>query len=383
MQVSYTDGQESSESLLSAQTAAVANVNDAPVGAPFITGTVAEDQVLTADTTGISDDDGLGVLSYQWLRDGADIGGATSSTYTVTSADVGTRISVVVSYTDGQGGDESVTSAQTAVVADLNVAATAAATDGDNPVTTPVPIVDNPREVDIGNPADLAGPRIVPLDMEPSPFPVESYASLGGGGTVNKPEKGQKDQAAEAEVSAESDPASNQPSEEEGSPTRPPAGTEVASILASKESLPNMEMARAELPASFQKQTRPGQGLSIVMQASGYQHLRESLDAVKQEMTSHSRLSKVYLGSAVVSSIGLSVGYVVWVLRGGMLLASLLSSMPAWQFLDPLPILARKREDERSEDKESLESIVNKQPEEVDPRKKTAEGSPDAGGKRQ
>jgi len=66
-----------------------------------------------------------------------------------------------------------------------------------------------------------------------------------------------------------------------------------------------------------------------------------------------------------------------------MLLASLLSSMPAWQFLDPLPILARKREDERSEDRESLESIVNKQPEEVDPRKKTAEGSADAGVKRQ
>jgi hypothetical protein len=119
------------------------------------------------------------------------------------------------------------------------------------------------------------------------------------------------------------------------------------------------------------------------MQASGYQHLRESLDAVKQEMTSHSRLSKVYWGSAIVSSIGLSVGYVVWLLRGGMLLASLLSSMPAWQFLDPLPILARKKEDERSEDKESLESIVSKQPEEVDPRKKTAEGSPDAGVKRQ
>jgi len=206
---------------------------------------------------------------------------------------------------------------------------------------------------------------------------------LGGGDSVTEQKQTPNGEATEAEVSAESDSASNQPSDEEGSPTRPPAGTEVASILASKESLPNMEMARAELPASSEKQTQPGQGPSIVMQASGYQHLRESLDAVKQEMTSHSRLSKVYLGSAVVSSIGLSVGYVVWLLRGGMLLASFLSSMPAWQFLDPLPILARKREDERSEDKESLESIVNKQPEEVDPRKKTAEGSPDAGGKRQ
>jgi hypothetical protein len=44
----------------------------------------------------------------------------------------------------------------------------------------------------------------------------------------------------------------------------------------------------------------------------------------------------------------------VWLLRGGMLLASLLSSMPAWQFLDPLPILVRKKRDDPSEDKVSL-----------------------------
>ena len=41
------------------------NVNDTPAGVPVITGTVQEDQVLTADTSGISDDDGLGAFSYQ------------------------------------------------------------------------------------------------------------------------------------------------------------------------------------------------------------------------------------------------------------------------------------------------------------------------------
>ena len=119
-----------------------------------------------------------------------------------------------------------------------------------------------------------------------------------------------------------------------------------------------------------------------MMRASDYGHLRDSLDAVKQEITSDSRLSKVYLGSALVSSIGLSVGYVVWLLRGGMLLASLLSSMPAWQFLDPLPILARKKDDDHSDDNESLESIVDKQPQEANPNKKTAAASSDAEVKR-
>ena len=56
---------------------ALANVNDNAVGVPTITGTVQEDQILTADTVGISDADGLGAFSYQWLRSGAVIGAAS------------------------------------------------------------------------------------------------------------------------------------------------------------------------------------------------------------------------------------------------------------------------------------------------------------------
>ena len=99
----------------------VTNVNDAPVGVPTITGTVTEDQVLTADTSGISDNDGLGAFSYQWLRDGGAIVGATASTYTLGDNDVGTQISVEVTYTDGQGTSEGpLTSAQTAAVTNVN-----------------------------------------------------------------------------------------------------------------------------------------------------------------------------------------------------------------------------------------------------------------------
>ena len=96
-------------------------VNDAPAGLPVITGAVTEDQTLTADTSGISDTDGLGTFSYQWLRNGAAISGATASTYTLGDADVGTQISVEVSYTDGGGTNEGpLTSAQTASVANIN-----------------------------------------------------------------------------------------------------------------------------------------------------------------------------------------------------------------------------------------------------------------------
>ena len=88
--------------MTSAATAAVTNVNDAPSGAVTIGGTAAEDQVLTANTATLADADGLGTFSYQWLRDGVNIG-ADQDTYTLGDADVGDHIAVTVSYTDGHG----------------------------------------------------------------------------------------------------------------------------------------------------------------------------------------------------------------------------------------------------------------------------------------
>ncbi|MBL4731674.1 MAG: DUF4347 domain-containing protein, partial [Rhizobiaceae bacterium] len=122
VQVSFTDGDGTNEGpLTSAQTAAIVNVNDAPVGLPTISGTVTEDQTLTADTSGISDADGLGTFSYQWLRGGSTISGATASTYTLGDTDVGTLISVQVSYTDGEGTSEGpLTSTQTAAIVNVN-----------------------------------------------------------------------------------------------------------------------------------------------------------------------------------------------------------------------------------------------------------------------
>ncbi len=164
--------------------------------------------------------------------------------------------------------------------------------------------------------------------------------------------------------------------------SNPPIRPDFRSILLRKESLPNTEVARDELSTAVQKEDLRPEGSFRVMQAREYEYLRDSLDAVKQEMTSEIKLSKMYLGSAIVSSIGLSVGYVVWLLRGGMLLASLLSSMPAWRILDVLPILARKKKDDHSDDNESLESIVDKKPRQINLIKKTADASSNAEVKR-
>ena len=119
-------------------------------------------------------------------------------------------------------------------------------------------------------------------------------------------------------------------------------------------------------------------GVHNLISARAYLNMVNSLDAVKKEMDGDNQLNRVYLGSAIVSSIGLSVGYVVWLIRGGLLLSSLLSSLPAWQILDPLPILARKKDDDHSEDEESLESILDRKPPEPKPKKESADASSDA-----
>jgi hypothetical protein len=115
VKASYTDLLGTAESVTSSSTASVANVNDLPTGNVTISGTATQGQVLTASNT-LTDLDGLGTISYQWLSDGSVISGATGSTYTLTQAEVGKTVSVKGGYTDQLGTAESVTSSQTSVV---------------------------------------------------------------------------------------------------------------------------------------------------------------------------------------------------------------------------------------------------------------------------
>ena len=86
--------------------------NSPATGGPGITGMVQAGETLTATTDGIEDEDGLtgAVFAYQWVRSGADIEGAASSTYTVTGDDEGKPIQVRVTFTDDAGNAESLTS---------------------------------------------------------------------------------------------------------------------------------------------------------------------------------------------------------------------------------------------------------------------------------
>ena len=123
VRVSFTDDAENDEQITSAGTGAVAAAPPPPntpaTGLPTIAGTAQVGETLTADTTGITDGDGLdnAAFAYQWLGDDVEINGATASTYTLADADAGKAITVRVSFTDDAGNDEQLTSAGTGAVA--------------------------------------------------------------------------------------------------------------------------------------------------------------------------------------------------------------------------------------------------------------------------
>ena len=149
--VSFTDDAGNVESRPSAPTDAVAAApaqNSSATGAPSISGTAQVGQTLTADTSGIADEDGLtnAVFSYQWVADDEDIAGATGSSYTLTGDDEGKAITVTVSFTDAEGNPETLTSDPTGEVeAKPNTSATG------------VPTIDGTAQVGQTLTADTSG----------------------------------------------------------------------------------------------------------------------------------------------------------------------------------------------------------------------------------
>jgi hypothetical protein len=90
----------------SGNTGTVSSAPTAEIAYPALTGTIAiignpiVGQTLTTNTGSLN---GSGTISYQWLREGTPISGASDQTYTLVSADQGKTISVRVSRSGNTG----------------------------------------------------------------------------------------------------------------------------------------------------------------------------------------------------------------------------------------------------------------------------------------
>ena len=79
--------------------------------------------------------------------------------------------------------------------------------------------------------------------------------------------------------------------------------------------------------------------------------LAQELDSFAQKFNlaaeSGIRIETLTVGTVAGLSGVLSVGYITWVIRGGSLVASMLSALPAWRFADPLPVLEQSKRESR------------------------------------
>lgn len=90
-------------------------LNAVVTGKPVIIGEAETGETIRVDTSGLVDADGIpeNAFSYNWLRDGVVIAGFTKSTYQVREIDVGSQLSVLVSFTDRIGANETAHSIET------------------------------------------------------------------------------------------------------------------------------------------------------------------------------------------------------------------------------------------------------------------------------
>ena len=126
VRVSFIDGGASTETLTSFGTDPVLSVRFDPTGSVTIDNTTPEvGDTLTASNT-VADSNGVNSATYQWLRQGIEIPGEINSTYTTTSDDLGTNLSVRLNYLDDFNIPDFVTSSQTSAVVEVDVPDTVA-----------------------------------------------------------------------------------------------------------------------------------------------------------------------------------------------------------------------------------------------------------------
>ena len=134
--VRYTDAYGEEESVASAVTAAVGNINDPVSGSIRLLGSPSKGQIFSVDTTSILDEDGVGEFSYQWFSGGVAIDGANGTTFIPGDDEVNKSLKVEVSFNDGFGNPETLISQESQKISNANL----------NPAEGTVRLIGTPRQ---------------------------------------------------------------------------------------------------------------------------------------------------------------------------------------------------------------------------------------------
>lgn len=429
---SWVDGHGTNEQVVSSAVGSVANLNDVPTGGVSISGLAIEDQTLTASNT-LADADGLGVIGYQWLRNGSVITGATATTYTLGDADVGQLISVQASWVDGHGAAEAVVSSVIGPVANVNdapvvtplsgltidedtaigaVIAIATATDPDAGDTLAWSITDGNDDGHFAIAADGSLMLVGPLNfLETSEYRLRVTATDSGTPTLNgstivvvtvnrvvvpapetetrPPEEKKKESSDDEAVETPVAPtATGTPAGEASTTSATGASNAGASpdqqpevvvappaVVAVEDSGPIFVMPEISTHLADVVEARYGNGSTEFRRdvsdnqvpttsVPGYEltfrsaELNQSLAQMKTELKATATTQYFTAATAVTTTSSLTVGYVLWAIRGGWLASSILAQMPAWRLIDPLVVLSSLDGASSAADDQSLQDML-------------------------
>jgi hypothetical protein len=156
-------------------------------------------------------------------------------------------------------------------------------------------------------------------------------------------------------------------------PTRAP-GSEVIPIaptpLATPTAIGGAELGAPSIEPPEIQLVTPNTPMPVV--SVELAQLSNGLDTLAQQLDTEKTRSVIVIGSATGMTALLSAGYVLWAVRGGSLLASMLATLPVWRWIDPLPILenredekrrkrkrgANAKDDEQEKDEERMRSLL-------------------------
>ena len=83
----------------------------------------------------------------------------------------------------------------------------------------------------------------------------------------------------------------------------------------------------------------------------------KDMEEIEQVVEKDMKISANVERSALGVTAGLSVGYIVYMLRSGYLVSCILANLPAWKMVDPMPVFDDVLRG-ADEDDESLESMI-------------------------
>jgi hypothetical protein len=214
-------------------------------------------------------------------------------------------------------------------------------------------------------PADTPAPDAPPPSTE-SPAPANAAAAEVAGATATSSAGTQA--ATAAEPDAQDGAVATEPATPARPATRDAADTQSSRAARIASAGSGLDLRYFALTgagvdsAEFAFAVAPGTTLPAFeagMRAIEAQEFLDELDRLRDTLDEQARVTGTAVATGAAATIGLSVGYVFWLLRAEVLLGTMLSSLPAWRLVDPLPVLGQLN-DEDDDDDESLESLVER-----------------------